>query len=83
MLRSERGRKIASLLPIDRLLTETDGPFVELQGQPIRPLDVKAAVIDLAEVREIDPEQMRRQILVNLNAVVSGGRKSEDGRAAV
>ncbi len=29
MLRSEKHRKLVSLLPRDRLLTETDGPFVE------------------------------------------------------
>ena len=40
MLRNERGRKLVESLPLNRLLTETDGPFTEEDGRPARPWDV-------------------------------------------
>lgn len=40
MLRSEKHRKFISILPLDRLLTETDGPFILHEGTPLRPSDV-------------------------------------------
>lgn len=46
MLRSERGRNLTASLPYDRILTETDGPFVtDATGVPLRP----AAVADTAK----------------------------------
>jgi TatD related DNase len=31
-------------LPIERLLTETDGPFVEIANRPVRPSDVEVTI---------------------------------------
>ena len=37
MLRSPKQRNLVGSLPLDRLVTETDGPFVERDGRPLRP----------------------------------------------
>ncbi|MGO4718840.1 TatD family hydrolase [Stenotrophomonas sp. 2MCAF14_2] len=37
MLLSERGRKLVQLMPPDGVLTETDGPFVHLDGRAFLP----------------------------------------------
>jgi TatD DNase family protein len=37
MASTERNVKIVAALPDDRLLTETDGPFAKIRGQPSRP----------------------------------------------
>ena len=47
MTRSDRGRSLVSDLPIDRILTETDGPFTQVDGRPSEPADVKAADSDV------------------------------------
>lgn len=44
MMRSANGRRIADLLPPDRVLTETDGPFVQVGGRQARPADVATVV---------------------------------------
>lgn len=71
MLRSPKHRKMVGALPANRLLTETDGPFVEHRGRPARPRDVADAVAELATLRGQPADQMARQILINLRSLLS------------
>lgn len=43
MLRSRKGVELAQLMPRDRMLTESDGPFVQDHGAPIMPWDMYRA----------------------------------------
>jgi hypothetical protein len=47
MTRSERGRAMLAALPRDRVLTETDGPFVQSGGRAMAPADVPVVVSGL------------------------------------
>ncbi|KQO49568.1 Qat anti-phage system TatD family nuclease QatD [Methylobacterium sp. Leaf85] len=71
MLRSPKHRQLVASLPADRLLTETDGPFVEAAGRPVRPSAVAQTVLDLAALRSETPETMRHRIVTNLRALVT------------
>ena len=71
MLRSPKHRQLVAGLPVDRLLTETDGPFVEAAGRPIRPSAVAQTVADLATLRGETAEAMARRIVANLRTLVS------------
>lgn len=72
MFRTDRGRTLVASLPRDRLLTETDGPFVETAPDvPVAPGDVASAVRSVASAQAVDAEKMRRQIIANLTALVS------------
>lgn len=71
MLKTTKHRDLVAALPIDRLLTETDGPFVESNGRPLRPLDVADAVTQLAETRGVPAEAMAKQIITNLRVLLS------------
>ena len=71
MFRSERGLAVIKTLPIDRLLTETDGPFVEVDSNPIRPGDVAEAIRLLAMARGYDADSMRKQVVINFVALVA------------
>lgn len=44
MLDSERGRKLVSMLPAERILTESDGPFIQRNGRPTSPLDTGVVI---------------------------------------
>lgn len=70
MLRSSRHRSLVAQLPVDRLLTETDGPFVDHEGRPARPRDVAVAVAELAKLRETPPERMAERIVRNVGELV-------------
>ncbi|MBR0664863.1 TatD family hydrolase [Roseomonas hellenica] len=71
MLRSPKHRQLVGSLPLDRLLTETDGPFVERDGQPLRPRDVGHTVVELAEARNVSAKAVEDAILQNLKRLVS------------
>jgi TatD DNase family protein len=71
MLRSPSRRDVVASLPVDRLLTETDGPFVRLHDRTVRPADVKATVQELAEVRGMTVDDMSALLVANLRSLVS------------
>lgn len=48
MTRSDRGRSLVSDLPIDQILTETNGPFTQVDGRPSEAADVKSTVAAIA-----------------------------------
>ncbi|MGY2990334.1 MULTISPECIES: Qat anti-phage system TatD family nuclease QatD [unclassified Bradyrhizobium] len=74
MLRSPKHRQLVAGLPADRLITETDGPFVEVEGRPMRPRDVAQTVAELALLRGVSIEAMKSAILNNLRKLLNEAR---------
>ena len=66
MLASANGRRILREIPENQLLTETDGPFVERDGQPISPGDVVRAVEEIADLKESNVLDVQTLIVNNL-----------------
>lgn len=66
MLRSDTGRRIIERLPSDRVLTETDGPFVKVLGRPARPPDVSGVADQLAGFWHVDPSTGQAMLARNL-----------------
>jgi len=58
-------------LPLNRLLTETDGPFVLVACVPVRKLAVADTVGQLAKVRGVSPRDIDAQVLTNPSLLVS------------
>jgi TatD DNase family protein len=71
MLENERGQALVASLRSDRLLTETDGPFVDIDDRPMRPSDVKSTVKGIAGIRGCDERSMVVTISQNLRTLVS------------
>ena len=70
MLDKPTHRALVAALPEDRLLTETDGPFVSLENRPTVPSDVRLTVERLAAVRSCESAVMAKRILANLSALL-------------
>jgi len=70
MMKSAKHRALVESLPVERLLTETDGPFVEREGKPIRPSDVVDTVQEIALLRGLTGEAVAAQILNNLSTLL-------------
>lgn len=70
MLRSPRHRALIGALPADRLLSETDGPFVSRCGLPVRPRDVAHTVAELGRLRSEPEDMMARRIVANLRTLL-------------
>jgi TatD DNase family protein len=78
MLRKDKSRDLVSALPADRLLTETDAPFTEVDDQPATPSDVKGTVETLAMLRHSAPEKMAQSIHRNLRAMLGAAGISRE-----
>ncbi|MGB5831071.1 MAG: Qat anti-phage system TatD family nuclease QatD [Thiohalocapsa sp.] len=71
MIRSERGRMLVSDLPLSRILTETDGPFTKIDGQPAEPASVPATVDAIARARKSSKDSVADAIRTNLRALIT------------
>ena len=58
-------------LPLDRILTETDGPFTQVGNRQTKPPDVRRTVESLASLREMQFEEIAEKIICNLKQLVS------------
>jgi TatD DNase family protein len=70
MLASDKGRALAARMPRDRVLTETDGPFVQLDGRAALPWNVEQAITSLAEVWSQPVAEVRVRISDNFRHLV-------------
>jgi TatD DNase family protein len=70
MMQSDRGRDLVSSLPLERLLTETDGPFTEVKGGPARPSDVTDAVNAISLLIQVEPAELAISIRRNLKTLI-------------
>lgn len=72
MIQEKKMLSVLRSLPADRLLTETDGPFVKFGYRPIRPGDIPATVDLLAKLRATDSIGLAEKIVENFRALTSG-----------
>jgi TatD DNase family protein len=70
MLRTARGLDLVAFLPSDRLLTETDAPFTQIDNRPTSPTDVKHTVGKLAALRGQTQEDLALGISSNLGVLL-------------
>lgn len=71
MLERSTGAELVRTLPVERILTETDGPFTQVAGRPTRPDDVNIVVKELARIRKVGVSAVEETIQTNLRALVS------------
>jgi TatD DNase family protein len=71
MLTNERLLPMIQAIPLDRLLTETDGPFTQTCGRPTMPSDVALVFEGLAKIYGLPPVQMAKKIRGNLRILVA------------
>ena len=72
MMQSAKGRGLVVRMPKDRVLTETDGPFVKDGSSPATPAAVKATVAHLAGLWELPPADVQARVLDNFRDVLVG-----------
>lgn len=65
MLGNDRGRALVASLPRHQVLTETDGPFIQTDGRPARPVDVRHVVDGLAGTWQVEHEEARETVMLN------------------
>ncbi len=70
MIRRPQGRRLLEALPIQRLLTETDGPFIsDLGGNAFRPADVRDTVAAIASIKDMPLDEVISTLWRNVQTV--------------
>lgn len=70
MTRSKSGQALIERLDPDRVLTETDGPFVSLGKEPATPPDVSVVLRHLAEAWRMDEAEAANRVFSTLRRVL-------------
>lgn len=65
MAKSKSGQKIISKIPKEKILTETDGPFINKGSEPLLPGEIEEVLIYLSEIWKI--EILDVQNIINMN----------------
>ena len=71
--KAENLREVAALIPHDRLLTETDSPYlapVPYRGKRNEPAYVRGVTQELARLRKVTEEELAHQILENFEKLL-------------
>lgn len=70
MLTSENGKKLVQRMPRERILTESDGPFAQLNGEPVMPWHVERAIHELSAIWLLSPDKVANMIDNNLRSLL-------------
>jgi TatD DNase family protein len=71
MLRGQRGRELFAHMPWDRVLTESDGPFAQIDSRPALPTDVGAALQYLGETWSLSQAEAETRVTDNFRRLLS------------
>lgn len=71
MISTPNGQTIISKIPINKILTESDGPFVKLNNEIIHPIDVKAVLNYISSSRNINISEVENQIQKNFYELIN------------
>lgn len=70
MVMSDRGKALISAMPVDRILTESDGPFVKVFGRECKPENLGFVAKELAKIWNISCEQAQNKIYENFRSLL-------------
>jgi len=71
MLVSSKGRGLATRIPRERILTESDGPFAQIDGAPVRPWQVDLALKSLSDLWSAPVEEVQETLITNLRNLLA------------
>lgn len=76
MLVAEKARGLVRAMPKERVLTETDGPFAQVDGESAKPWDAGRATAGLAELWNMPQPDVDMLLHANLRALVTASREA-------
>jgi TatD DNase family protein len=75
MLNNQRHSAMVAAIPIDRLLTETDGPFTKTGSRPSKPADVAVVVEMLGSLHSVPSATLAATVRSNLRSLLEQGER--------
>jgi TatD DNase family protein len=71
MVRSYKGRSLLQKLPSNRLLTESDGPFIQNGNEPVRPFDMNLVITAMAQELGMPDHELQTLLYKNFHALLT------------
>ncbi|TWU08383.1 putative deoxyribonuclease YcfH [Stieleria varia] len=71
MLKSKSGQAIIETVPRDRVLTETDGPYIKIGRRAARPSDVDDVLSGIADFWGAEKAEVELQVAANFSTLCS------------
>lgn len=71
MTLGRRGQELLARMPVDRVLTETDGPFVCIGDRPAEQHDVRDALDTVSSLWSVSGLEAEHQVRLNLDALLT------------
>ena len=65
MIKSKKGSDIISRIPLNRILVESDGPYIDNKGKPIYPYDLIEVYNYLAKKNNISVQETLEIVKIN------------------
>lgn len=72
MIRSDKGRQLIAGMPPEKVLTETDGPFVQVGNRIAEPADVAAVINYLAGQWSLSVAEVEARVNSNFARLIAG-----------
>lgn len=70
MLRGEKGRALVARMPRERVLTESDGPFAQLDDGSVFPWQMDLAIDELSKVWSLPREAVDQMLWANFRKLI-------------
>ena len=70
MINSKNGKKIIERIPADRILTESDGPYVMTKGKPAEPKDVRLIIERLKSIWNKSFDEIDQIVQRNFRTII-------------
>jgi TatD DNase family protein len=77
MVWSEKGRRTIVRIPRDRILTESDGPFINIGSRRIVPGDIRVVEEALAKIWGIDSSAVGSRVAQNFRQLIKPMKRTE------
>jgi TatD DNase family protein len=79
MLVGEKGRELVARMPRERVLTESDGPFAQIDGAAALPWQVEIALKPLSDIWSAPVSEVQETLNRNLRSLLTRTETQNDG----
>ncbi|MCK5018367.1 MAG: TatD family hydrolase [Candidatus Peribacteraceae bacterium] len=70
MVRSNSGKELIKMIPLDRLLLESDAPFVKFNNKPFSPININNIVYEMSIILGLDKNKMKTILWNNFKKLI-------------
>jgi len=70
MVKSNSGKELIKLIPLERMLLETDAPFIKFNSKPFTPIEIKHIVDELSVILGLDYMKMTSILWSNFKTLI-------------